>query len=159
MPNDSAAADPACDPRFERGKLRLHQGTTTTEFSRLLFNGRSDGRHHEATVQRLETPFGSVTAAAKLDGGARPFPLTGDASYAGKLNGEAVQVGARLSGSLEDLIADVDASGMKLAGRAHVEATPFADVPLKLAIVTADHINPQAFNAGAPPRTSPCALK
>ncbi|WP_244814078.1 translocation/assembly module TamB domain-containing protein [Caballeronia sp. Lep1P3] len=131
-------------------KLRLHQGTTTTEFSRLLFNGRSDGRHHEATVQRLETPFGSVTAAAKLDGGARPFPLTGDASYAGKLNGEAVQVGARLSGSLEDLIADVDASGMKLAGRAHVEATPFADVPLKLAIVTADHINPQAFNAGAP---------
>nr|WP_236572558.1 translocation/assembly module TamB domain-containing protein [Burkholderia sp. 8Y] len=131
-------------------KLRLHQGTTTTEFSRLLFNGHSDGQHHEATVQRLETPFGSVTAAAKLDGGARPFPLTGDASYAGKVNGETVQVGARLSGSLEDLVADVNASGLKLAGQAHVEATPFADVPLKLAIVTADHINPQAFSAGAP---------
>ncbi|VXB65039.1 conserved hypothetical protein [Burkholderia sp. 8Y] len=130
-------------------KLRLHQGTTT-EFSRLLFNGRSDGEHHEATVQRLETPFGSVTAAAKLDGGARPFPLTGDASYAGKVNGETVQVGARLSGSLEDLVADVNASGLKLAGQAHVEATPFADVPLKLAIVSADHINPQAFSAGAP---------
>ena len=130
--------------------LRLHQGATTTEFSRLAFNGRSDGQHHEAIVQRLETPFGSVTAAAKLDGGARPFPLSGDASYAGKVNGETVQVGARLSGSLEDLIADVDANGMKLAGRAHVEATPFADVPLKLAIVTADHINPQAFSPGAP---------
>ncbi|MDR5853862.1 translocation/assembly module TamB domain-containing protein [Caballeronia sp. LZ062] len=131
-------------------KLRLHQATTTTEFSRLLFNGRSDGQHHEATVQRLETPFGSVTAAAKLDGGARPFPLTGDATYAGKVSGETVQVGARLSGSLEDLVADVKASGLKLAGQAHVEATPFADVPLKLAIVTADHINPQAFSAGAP---------
>jgi translocation and assembly module TamB len=131
-------------------KLRLHQGATTTEFSGLLFNGRSDGQHHEAAVQRLTTPFGSVTAAAKLDGGARPFPLSGDATYAGKVNEEAVQVGARLSGSLEDLIADVDASGMKLAGQAHVEATPFADVPLKRAIVTADHINPQAFSAGAP---------
>ncbi|SAK75124.1 PF04357 family protein [Caballeronia catudaia] len=131
-------------------KLRLHQGTTTTEFSRLLFNGRSDGQHHEATVQRLDTPFGAVTAAAKLDGGARPFPLSGDAGYAGKINGEAVNVSARLAGSLEDLIADVDASGMKLKGQAHVEALPFADVPLKSALVTFDHVNPQAFAPGAP---------
>ncbi|MDR5830533.1 translocation/assembly module TamB domain-containing protein [Caballeronia sp. LP006] len=131
-------------------KLRLHQGATTTEFSRLLFNGGSDGQHHQATVQRLDTPFGAVTASAKLDGGARPFPLSGDAGYTGKLNGEAVQVGARLSGSLEDLIADIDASGMKLNGRAHVEALPFGDVPLKLAIVNVDHVNPQAFSPGAP---------
>ncbi|SAL35302.1 PF04357 family protein [Caballeronia turbans] len=131
-------------------KLRLHQGTTTTEFSRLLFNGRSDGQHHQATVQRLDTPFGAVTAALKLDGGARPFPLSGDAGYAGKVNNEAVNVSARLSGSLEDLIADVDASGMKLVGRAHVEALPFADVPLKSALVTFDHVNPQAFSPSAP---------
>ncbi|BAN22419.1 translocation/assembly module TamB domain-containing protein [Caballeronia insecticola] len=131
-------------------KLRLHQGTTTTEFSRLLFNGRSDGQHHEATVQRLDTPFGAVTASMKLDGGARPFPLSGDAGYAGKVGGETVNVGARLSGSLEDLVADIDASGMKLNGRAHVEALPFADVPLKSALVTFDHVNPQAFSAGAP---------
>ncbi|MFM0521917.1 translocation/assembly module TamB domain-containing protein [Caballeronia jiangsuensis] len=131
-------------------KLRLHQGTTTTEFSRLLFNGRSDGQHHQATVQRLDTPFGSVTASLKLDGGARPFPLSGDAGYAGKVNGETVNVSARLSGALEDLIADVDASGMKLNGRAHVEALPFADVPLKSALVTFDHVNPQTFSPGAP---------
>jgi translocation and assembly module TamB len=131
-------------------KLRLHQGTTTTEFSRLLFNGSSDGQHHQAAVQRLDTPFGSVTAALKLDGGARPFPLSGDAGYAGKVNNEAVNVSARLSGSLEDLIADVDASGMKLKGQAHVEALPFADVPLKSALVTVDHVNPQAFAPGAP---------
>ncbi|BCQ22571.1 translocation/assembly module TamB domain-containing protein [Caballeronia sp. NK8] len=131
-------------------KLRLHQGTTTTEFSRLLFNGRSDGQHHQATVQRLDTPFGAVTASLKLDGGARPFPLSGDAGYAGKVNGEAVNVSARLSGSLEDLVADVDASGMKLKGEAHVEALPFADVPLKSALVTFDHVNPQAFSPSAP---------
>lgn len=132
------------------GKLRLHQGTTTTEFSRLLFHGRSDGQHHEAAVERLDTPFGAVTASAKLDGGARPFPLSGDAGYAGKVNDETVNVSARLSGSLEDLIADVDASGLKLNGRAHVEALPFADVPLKSALVTFDHVNPQAFAPGAP---------
>ncbi|SAK62805.1 PF04357 family protein [Caballeronia arationis] len=131
-------------------KLRLHQGATTTEFSRLLFHGRSDGRHHEASVERLDTPFGGVTAAVKLDGGARPFPLSGDAGYSGKVNGEAVQVGAHLGGSLETLLADVQASGMKLNGNAHVEATPFNEVPLKNAIITVDHVNPQAFNPGAP---------
>ncbi|KMQ80438.1 putative exported protein [Candidatus Burkholderia pumila] len=131
-------------------KFRLHEGTTTTELSGLLFHGQSDGQHHEVILQRLETPFGTVTASAKLDGGARPFPLSGDLGYAGKVSGETVNVGARLSGSLENLIADIDASGMKLNGQAHVEALSFADVPLKSAFVTVDHVNPQAFAAGSP---------
>ncbi|MDB5782021.1 translocation/assembly module TamB domain-containing protein [Caballeronia mineralivorans] len=130
--------------------LRLHQGATTTEFSRLVLEGHSDGRHHEATVQRLETPFGAITAALKLDGGARPFPLTGDAGYSGQLSGETVQVAAHLTGSLENLSADIDASGLKLKGQAHVEAAPFGDVPLKRALVTVDHVNPQAFSPSAP---------
>jgi len=130
--------------------LRLHQGATTTEFSRLVLEGHSDGRHHEATVQRLETPFGAITAALKLEGGARPFPLAGDAGYSGQLSGETVQVAAHLTGSLENLSADIDASGLKLKGQAHVEAAPFGDVPLKRALVTVDHVNPQAFSPSAP---------
>ncbi|HWT35599.1 MAG TPA: translocation and assembly module protein TamB, partial [Paraburkholderia sp.] len=130
-------------------RLVLHEGTSTSEYARLLFHGRSDGRHHEASVDRLDTPFGAVTAAAKLDG-MRPFPLTGDAGYSGKVNDEAVQVRAHLSGSLETLIAELDATGMKLTGHARVEATPFADVPLQRATLTFDHINPQAFAPGAP---------
>ncbi|MBN3754006.1 translocation and assembly module protein TamB [Paraburkholderia sp. Tr-20389] len=130
-------------------KLVLHEGASTNEYSRLLFHGRSDGRHHEASVDRLDTPFGAVTAAAKLDG-MRPFPLTGDAGYSGKVNNEAVQVSAHLSGSLETLIAELDATGMKLTGHARVEATPFADVPLQRATLTFDHVNPQAFAPGAP---------
>ncbi|OAJ57732.1 gramicidin biosynthesis protein [Paraburkholderia ginsengiterrae] len=130
-------------------KLRLHEGTSTTELSRFAFHGRSDGRHHEAAIDRLDTPFGAVTAAAKLDG-VRPFPLTGDVGYSGKVNDEAVQVGGHLSGSLENLVAELDASGMKLAGHARVEATPFADVPLQRATLTFDHVNPQAFAPGAP---------
>ncbi|CAE6698383.1 translocation/assembly module TamB domain-containing protein [Paraburkholderia haematera] len=130
-------------------KLLLHEGGSTTELSRFMFHGRSDGRHHEAAIERLDTPFGAVTAAAKLDG-MRPFPLTGDLGYSGKVNNEAVQVGGHLSGSLENLVAELDASGMKLAGHARVEATPFSDVPLQRATLTFDHINPQAFAPGAP---------
>ncbi|MGY6122656.1 translocation/assembly module TamB domain-containing protein (plasmid) [Paraburkholderia strydomiana] len=130
-------------------KLLLHQGTSTTEFSHFAFHGRSDGRHHEAAVERLDTPFGAVTASAKLDG-VRPFPLTGDVGYSGKVNEEAVQVGGHLSGTLANLVAELDASGMKLAGHAQVEATPFGEVPLKRATLTFDHVNPQAFAPGAP---------
>ncbi|CAB3788280.1 translocation/assembly module TamB domain-containing protein [Paraburkholderia caffeinilytica] len=129
--------------------LLLREGASTTELSRFMFHGRSDGRHHEAAIERLDTPFGAVTAAARLDG-VRPFPLTGDLGYSGKVNEEAVQVGGHLSGSLENLIAELDASGMKLAGHARVEATPFGDVPLQRATLTFDHINPQAFAPGAP---------
>ncbi|NPT57422.1 translocation/assembly module TamB domain-containing protein, partial [Paraburkholderia elongata] len=125
------------------------EGGSTTELSRFMFHGRSDGRHHEAAIERLDTPFGAVTAAAKLDG-VRPFPLTGDLGYSGKVNNEAVQVGGHLSGSLENLIGELDASGMKLAGHARVEATLFGDVPLQRATLTFDHVNPQAFAPGAP---------
>ena len=130
-------------------KLTLHEGTSTNEFSRFQFHGRSDGRHHEAAIERLDTPFGAVSARAKLDG-VRPFALTGDLGYSGKVNGEDVQVSANLAGSLEALTAEIEASGMKLSGRAHVEATPFASVPLQRATLAFDHVNPQAFAPGAP---------
>nr|WP_083615032.1 translocation/assembly module TamB domain-containing protein [Paraburkholderia sp. SOS3] len=130
-------------------ELLLHDGASTSEYSGLLFHGRSDGRHHEAVVERLDTPFGAVTARAKLDG-VRPFALTGEASYAGKVNDEAVQVQGHVSGTLETLVAELDASGMKLNGHARIEATPFADVPLRRATLTFDHVNPQAFSPGAP---------
>ncbi|MEX3919938.1 translocation/assembly module TamB domain-containing protein [Paraburkholderia sp. BR10872] len=130
-------------------KLTVHEGTSTNEFSHFQFHGRSDGRHHEAAIEHLDTPFGAVSAEAKLDG-VRPFALTGDLGYSGKVNGEDVQVSANLAGSLEALTADVEASGMKLTGRAHVEATPFAAVPLQRVTLAFDHVNPQAFAPGAP---------
>ncbi|MGF6725062.1 translocation and assembly module TamB [Paraburkholderia sp. GAS41] len=129
--------------------LLLHEGGSTSEYSHFIFHGRSDGRHHEAAIDRLDTPFGAVTAAAKLDG-VRPFPLSGEIGYSGKVNEEPVQVSGHLSGTLETLVAELDASGMKLAGHARVEATPFAEVPLQRATLTFDHINPQAFAPGAP---------
>ncbi|MCG5075335.1 translocation/assembly module TamB domain-containing protein [Paraburkholderia tagetis] len=130
-------------------KLTLHQGTSATEFSNFAFHGRSDGRHHEAAVEQLDTPYGALNASAKLDG-VRPFALSGTLGYAGKVNNEDVQMNARLGGSLEALSAEIAASGMKLTGQAHLEAAPFAAVPLKRATLAFDHVNPQAFAPGAP---------
>ncbi|WP_419684878.1 translocation/assembly module TamB domain-containing protein [Burkholderia theae] len=129
--------------------LAIHDGGSTTQLDHLALNGRSDGRHHELVLDGVDTPFGALTARAKLDG-VKPFALTGEATYAGKLSDEPVDARARVSGSLEALVADVDASGMKLNGRAHVEAAPFGTVPLTRASLAFDHVNPQALAPGAP---------
>ncbi|MGU7771129.1 translocation/assembly module TamB domain-containing protein [Burkholderia sp. MR1-5-21] len=135
------------DLRFDH--LAIHEGASTTELDHLVLSGRSDGRLHELALDRLDTPFGALTARVKLDG-VRPFALTGDATYAGKVSDEPVDARARVSGSLEALVADVDASGLKLNGRAHVEAAPFGAVPLTRASLAFDHVNPQALSPGAP---------
>ncbi|KVT26848.1 translocation/assembly module TamB domain-containing protein [Burkholderia ubonensis] len=135
------------DLRFDR--LAIHEGGSTTQLDHLALSGRSDGRHHELALERLDTEYGALSARAKLDG-VRPFVLTGDATYAGKLADEPVDARVRVSGSLEALVADVDASGLKLNGRAHVEAAPFGAVPLTRASLAFDHVNPQALAPGAP---------
>ncbi|AIO33059.1 hypothetical protein DM39_2525 [Burkholderia cenocepacia] len=129
--------------------LAIHEGASTTQLDRIALSGRSDGRHHELALDSIETPYGALSARAQLDG-VKPFALTGDATYTGKLADEPVDARARVSGSLEALVADIDASGMKLNGRAHVEAAPFGEVPLTRASLAFDHVNPQAIAPGAP---------
>ena len=130
-------------------KVRIHDATSTTEFSDIAVRGRTDGRHHELAVESLTTPWGELTAAARMDG-VRPFALTGDAGYAGKVSDQAIKVGARVSGSLEELHAEVDASGMKLEGHASAVAMPFGDVPLKTLSLVFEHVDPRAFSKDAP---------
>ncbi|MGU7843622.1 translocation/assembly module TamB domain-containing protein [Burkholderia sp. AW33-5] len=129
--------------------LAIHEGGSTTQLDHLALNGRSDGRHHELALDGVDTPYGALTARVKLDG-VKPFALTGNATYVGKLSNEPVNASANVSGSLEALVADVAASGMKLNGRAHVEAAPFGAVPLTRASLVFDHVNPQALAPGAP---------
>ncbi|WP_322022109.1 translocation/assembly module TamB domain-containing protein [Burkholderia sp. BCC1977] len=135
------------DLRVDR--LAIHEGGSTTQLDHLALSGHSDGRHHELALDGVDTPYGALTARAKLDG-VKPFALTGNATYVGKLADEPVNASANVSGSLEALVADVAASGMKLNGRAHVEAAPFGAVPLTRASLAFDHVNPQAFAPGAP---------
>ncbi|MGN6229783.1 MAG: translocation/assembly module TamB domain-containing protein [Trinickia sp.] len=131
------------------GRLLVRNGATTTELDRLRAHGSSDGRHHTLSVDGFDPAYGALAAQLSLDG-ARPFPLTGALTASGSLGGAPAQAQARLSGTLESLAADVTATGMKLAGRAHIEAMPFAPVPLKRATLAFDHVDPRTFRAGAP---------
>jgi translocation and assembly module TamB len=130
-------------------KIVVHEAASATRLERLRFHGSSDGRRHTVSLDGLDTPYGALVAKLSLDG-VRPFTLAGDAALAGTLEREPAQVSAHLAGALEAFGADIDASGMKLAGRAHVEATPFSAVPFKRATVSIAHVNPQAFAPGAP---------
>ncbi len=131
------------------GTLRLRDGTSTSEYDGLQLHGRSDGRHHALSLDGIDTPYGAVRATLSLDG-VRPFALAGEVGYVGKVAEEPVRVNGHLSGTLEALAADIAASGFKLSGRAHVEAEPFALVPLKRVTLSFAHVNPQAFSASTP---------
>lgn len=125
-------------------------GASTTDIRDLAFHGSSDGRHHRLVLDNVTTPFGGGSARLSVDGGARPYAATGDVRFTGAVSGQPISVTATLAGSLEQMIVDADASGMKLAGKAHIEATPFDRVPLRLVTIAADHLNPQVFSATAP---------
>ncbi|WP_139169569.1 translocation/assembly module TamB domain-containing protein [Chitinasiproducens palmae] len=130
-------------------KLRLHNGTEVTELRRIALAASSDGRHHRLTLRSVETPWGDANAALALDG-VRPFPLTADAAFRGADKKQNVVVAATAAGTLAAPRLDVNASGLNLSGRAHIEATPFDAVPFTLAAIAADHVNPRAVAPGAP---------
>ncbi|MBP0597930.1 translocation/assembly module TamB domain-containing protein [Herbaspirillum sp. LeCh32-8] len=135
------------------GKLSFTQGTSTTELSKLRLHGDSDGTEHTLVLDSLSTPYGDATALLHLNG-RQPFAVSGGLELAGEYKNaslqEKYQLAAQLSGSLHELGVALKASGDKLNGTADIQATPFAPVPLKSARVDLQHINPQAFSAGAP---------
>jgi translocation and assembly module TamB len=134
-------------------RLILQQGTSITELSGLQLHGTSDGVQHTLVLDKLTTAFGQATALLHLNG-RQPFALNGGIELAGLYEQEKIsekfQLAAQLSGSLQELGIALSATGDKLNGNADIVATPFATVPLKRAKADVQHVNPQAFNAGAP---------
>jgi translocation and assembly module TamB len=124
-------------------------GTSVTVLDRIALSARSDGTHHALALDSLNTEYGSLSGSFDLDG-VRPFKLSGALGFAGQLANEPVKISARFGGSLEQLSADVDASGKQLNGRAHLEAMPFGAVPFKFITLAADHVDLRAFAPGAP---------
>ncbi|WP_308710172.1 translocation/assembly module TamB domain-containing protein [Mycoavidus sp. HKI] len=123
-------------------RLRLHQvppdtphitdetgkaSASVTEFSELAVRARSNRDRHQLTVEQLITPFGELKGEFQLDA-RQPFALTGTAHFLSRLHPKSVwpiqQVHLRLSGSLEQMIIDVDALGAKLVSHARIEITP-----------------------------------
>ncbi|KAF3997878.1 translocation/assembly module TamB domain-containing protein [Glaciimonas immobilis] len=130
-------------------KLSLMQGLSTTELSNLSLSGQSDGVHHLVTVEHVDTAFGSVSANLHLEGLA-PFVVTGGAELQGAYANEKFQLDAKVSGTLPTLNVALLGTGDKLRANVNVAATPFAPIPFQRIQISADHINPKLFSAGAP---------
>nr|WP_198981501.1 translocation/assembly module TamB domain-containing protein [Herbaspirillum sp. ASV7] len=133
--------------------LSMTQGSSTTTLDKLNLHGSSDGLQHNLVLDSLSTPYGDATALLHLNG-KRPFALSGALELRGAYQNDSLkeqyQLAAQLSGSLEQLGIALKASGDRLKGSADIVATPFAAVPLKLARIDLEHLNPQAFHAAAP---------
>jgi len=116
---------------------------------RLRLHGASDGSHHSLTLETVDTPYGRASARAELDGAA-PFATSGGLDLAGSRDGNDYHVAGHWNGTLEALELGLDASGGQLAGQAQIGLAPFAPQPLLRARISADHLDPQRFAAGAP---------
>lgn len=110
---------------------------------------RSDGTQHTIALEHLGTPYGEAQANLQLNG-QRPFALGGNVGLQAKAGDIPVALQANLSGSLDALVVDLNASGEKLNGTAHIAASPFGPVPLSRAQISLDHLNPRDFAPGAP---------
>jgi translocation and assembly module TamB len=130
-------------------KLQLHRAGSTTAIDDIALSAQSDGVHHTLTLEHATTPWGVADARLQLDG-KRPFATNGNANLHGSWRDEAYRLETTLAGTLQALDIQLRATGDKLSGQAHVEATPFAAVPLHRAQVTVHALNPQAFVASAP---------
>lgn len=130
-------------------KMTLHQGLSSTEFGGLLAHGESDSLQHSVMLNRLDTPYGKAEAMLQLNGVA-PFALNGSAQLSGAYQQERYQIGVTLGGTLAALGIHLNAGGDKLSGQADIKLTPFAALPFERLELSAEHINPKAFNAGAP---------
>ncbi|GIZ50216.1 translocation/assembly module TamB domain-containing protein [Noviherbaspirillum aridicola] len=120
-----------------------------TQLRDLRLQANSDGVRHRLRLQQADTPYGRVRASLNLAGDA-PYPLDGAASIEGRVQEQEFRADARLSGSLETLRIDADGGAGKLNGQAGIEASPFAQVPLRRAVVKIDDFNPQALRPDLP---------
>lgn len=130
-------------------KLLVHRTESAMEIGNIVLAARSDGMHHALTLEHAETPYGAATAHLQLDG-RRPFPLSGAADLHGTWRNEAYRIDAALSGTLQALDMQLKAAGGQLSGQAHVEATPYAAVPLRRAQVTVRELDLRMLNPAAP---------
>lgn len=109
----------------------------------------SDSRHHRLEQARAITPMGAIEASGKLDG-VTPFPLQAQSQLEGSREGRPYRVVLAAEGDLSALSLAVDGRSGDIKGKAVIQATPFAPLPLRRVQVDASSIDPSAFRPGAP---------
>lgn len=130
-------------------QVLLHQEGKDSRYADIQLSASSDQVHHRLRLEKATTPFGNVKAALQLTGD-RPFPIDGNASLATVYRDQQVGANAKLSGSLQELGVKLTVIGKGLDGDADIEATPFADVPLRRAEVRVNGLDPRSLNPDWP---------
>lgn len=142
------------------GQLRLDRLTVASlegervaaphlELTGLAGQLESDGRIHRFSGVTAATPVGQVTAEGRFDGRA-PFPLSLQAALSTTQGGEAYKVELQAGGRLEALEVAATAEGAGMRGKADLQATPFAPLPLRAVHLRVSDLDPQRFHASAP---------
>ncbi|WP_192804973.1 translocation/assembly module TamB domain-containing protein [Noviherbaspirillum aerium] len=126
-------------------QVLLHQDGKDSRYADIRLSASSDKVHHQLRLENAITPYGTAKASLQLTGD-QPFPVKGTASLASQYREQPVEVSTSLDGSLQDLAVKLGVSGKGLDGNADIQATPFADVPLRQAQVRIRGFDPRAIN-------------
>lgn len=126
-------------------QVLLHQSGTDSRYADIRLSASSDKVHHQLRLENAVTPYGTAKATVQLTG-EQPFPVKGTASLSSQYREQPVVANANLDGSLQDLAVRLAVDGMGLDGNADIQATPFADVPLRQAQVRIRGFDPRALN-------------
>jgi translocation and assembly module TamB len=106
----------------------------------------SDSVTHRLSDLALTTPWGALSGAVTLVGGA-PFALSGELAFTAPDYAATVALGGTLA---DGASADLHAEGFGLAGQAQIAARPFAAQPLTALKLALDEFDPQRLDAAAP---------
>lgn len=129
--------------------LVIHEDVNVSHYEDIRLQASYDRVQHILTLDHAQTPYGVVTGTLRLQAMA-PFDIAGTVGLAGKYQGqygeESYRLDTRLSGTLQAIGLQLDATGRNLEGHATIDATPFAAVPVRRAMVAISGLDPQTFN-------------
>ncbi len=125
--------------------LVVRSDVNEIHFNDIRLHANYDQLTHALTLDDAVTPYGRIACALQLRAVA-PFEVNGTIGLAGKNAESPYQANARLTGTLQALGLELDAKGMHLDGHASIDATPFAAVPIRRALVAIRGLDPQQFN-------------
>src|SRR5690349_1613759 len=141
--------------RLEDGLVRVFRMGKIGDASRdvvlkdIVLKGEGDDRHWNIEKAAVVTEYGAANVAGTI-ASASPFDVDLRGGFDGAVRERALQVTARLAGTLKSLQAEAqaDIAGMKATARAALE--PFSSTPLKSLALAAPDVDLAAIDAALP---------
>lgn len=113
----------------------------------LMLSLESDGQHHQLQSLNFQTPWGTVSALAELNGDS-PFDLSAHIGISD--TGPWSDTHAVITGNLEHMTIQVSANQPAVTRDLRIQLRPFAANPLMQLHAAFAQLNPASFVSGAP---------